>query len=130
VQIVHELPAMEQLPEMPEEAPGSMELPVSMPAEAETHEEAPETYEAPMPETEAPAMPRKEPLFVNIDDYQDVLTSINYVRSKLGEAEDLVRKLNDIKAVEEKNFEAWRNQLEDVQRKLSYVENVVFEAGV
>jgi hypothetical protein len=134
VRIVNELPSMEQLPELPEEAPAAMELP-SMPE----HEEAPmpELEEAPaeMPEPEerpvkARPVTRKEPLFVNVEDYQNVLTSINYVRSKLGEAEDLVRKLNDIKAVEEKNFEAWRNQLEDVQRKLAYVENVVFEAGV
>ena len=135
VRIVNELPEMEQMPEQPlaeppaEQVPESMELPMQAPEE---HEEAPEEEAAPA----APApeisisKPRREPLFVSVDNYQDVLNSINYIRGKLGEADELVNKLNDIKAVEEKSFEAWRNQLEDVQRKLAYVENVVFEAGV
>jgi hypothetical protein len=131
--LLHELPSMDQLPEsvpiptyMPEppaEAQAEeQQEPTELPAEAE-HEDVP-AYAPPATSL------RDEPLFVSVTDYQEVLTSINYVRAKLGEADRLVHKLNEIKSLEEKSFEAWRNQLEDVQRKLAYVENVVFEAGV
>ncbi len=136
VDIVHELPAMDQLPEpapMPSYGQQMAEPP------AELHEEEPVAMELPQADEQeeipafvppAASASSDEPLFVSVQDYQEVLTSINYVRAKLGEADELVHKLNQIKTLEEKSFEAWRNQLEDVQRKLAYVENVVFEAGV
>jgi hypothetical protein len=132
VRIVHDLPEMAQLPdEATGSAPEPVEEPVAELPMEPVEEPVVEHDEAPLPVYTVPAKGgRGEPRFVAVNDYQEVLSSINYVRGKLGEAEELVRKLNEIKAVEEKSFEAWRNQLEDVQRKLAYVENVVFEAGV
>ena len=69
------------------------------------------------------------PANLSVDDYQQVLGSIGYIRSKLEDAEELIKKLNHLKIAEEKEFESWRSQLEDVQRKLAYVEDVIFAAG-
>ncbi|MEK6822283.1 MAG: hypothetical protein AABY13_00515 [Nanoarchaeota archaeon] len=117
VRIVSELPEMSEMqaPQMPQEP---------------MHEEMLMREEAPAPEPMTmPTTPEREPLFVSVQDYQEVLGSIGYVRNKLGEADELVKKLNSLKVSEEKEFEAWRAQLEDLQRKLAYVEDVIFSAG-
>jgi hypothetical protein len=85
----------------------------------------------PMPEEhiESPRHVREQPLFVSVEDYQQVLGSISYIRNRLQDAEALVKKLNELKGSEEKEFDAWRSQLEDLQKKLAYVEDVIFAAN-
>jgi hypothetical protein len=85
----------------------------------------------PMPEEhlEPARHVREKPLFVSVDDYQQVLGSISYIRNRLQDAEALVKKLNELKVSEEKEFDSWRAQLEDLQKKLAYVEDVIFTAN-
>lgn len=82
-------------------------------------------------EDEAPEKPRKAlskegPVFVSMQDYQAILSGVNSIKSKLGEVDDSFKKLNHIKAGQEKELEDWRKALEDVQRKLTYVDEVLF----
>ena len=116
VRIVEELPQDDYLPQPPQEH--YVDLPTSQMAPP-----MPDDIESgPAPTGSA------NPLFVSVADYQQVLGSITYIRNKLAEADGLAEKLNTLKSVEHKQFEAWRNQLEDLQRKLSYVEDVIFAA--
>lgn len=115
------------------EEPPSFDRPVEEePAQAEPVPE-PETMPLMQEEPEeqeiepAPRM-RGAPMFVSVNDYQEVLGSIGYIRNKLADADELVKKLNELKMSEEKSFEQWRGQLEDLQRKLAYVEDVVAAA--
>lgn len=87
-----------------------------------------EEHEAPAPMQEIAARPRGSPMFVSVNDYQEVLGSIGYIRGKLSEADVLIKKLNELKTSEERSFEQWRGQLEDLQRKLAYVEDVIAAA--
>lgn len=68
------------------------------------------------------------PAFVSVDEYRSILDNSNRVRSKLMEAEEFVRRLNDIKVEEEHTFEKWRVQLEDIERKLAHVDKVIARA--
>jgi len=133
VRIVSELPDIAPVPAPP------------LQMQEEQHDEAPPAPEINVPRirrTQVPIAPQEEeheatpsatvsnePLFVSAGEYQEVLTSIAYVRAKLGEADELIKKLNDVKSKEEKGFEQWQAQLEDLQRKLAYVEDVIVAAG-
>ncbi len=153
-----ELPAPGEMPEFPsfESRPGGMEMP-ELPSAPE-REEQPELPEAPLPELpEAPTPDGMEPVesrgpftveeptlepsgrvetvrrpvgpaFVSVDEYRSILENSNRVRAKLVEAEEFVRRLNEIKAEEENAFEKWRVQLEDIERKLAHVDKVIAKA--
>jgi hypothetical protein len=128
--------SVHDLPELPP-APGGEELP---------EPPMPEIPEAPSPEgpemiEPAPALePAEEiiererirkpigPAFVSVDDYRAILESSNRVRSKLMESENFLKRLQEIKEEEERTFEKWRSQLEDVERKLGQIDRLIAKA--
>ena len=69
----------------------------------------------------------ESPLFVNMDGYKEILGDIDNMKNELKDAEELIGRLNDIKNAKDKEFEKWRSELEDIQRKLLYVDKVIFE---
>jgi len=82
---------------------------------------------------EADEKPRREvptePVFVNVGSYKGIMDSVVVIKNNLKEAEEVIERMNGIKNEEDKEFEKWRQSLEDVQRKISYVDKVIFEAG-
>jgi len=84
----------------------------------------------PKPVEKAPVLhtPTKQ-LFISVSDYKRILAGVNNVRSKLGEADEVLSQLNSIKNQEQQHFERWRMQLEDIEKKLSYVDQVIAKAG-
>ena len=107
-------------PPMPVEAPEAPQeiAPISAPVPAEMAVEEPVKHETPIP--------HDGPVFVSVQDYQEILNSVNSIKSKLGEVDDTFHKLTQIKTGQEKELEEWRKSLEDVQRKLTYVDEVLF----
>ncbi len=83
----------------------------------------------PEPETEVVRHMPVQPTFVAVEDYKRIINDTNVVRSKLMEAENFVRRLGDLKNEEERAFDKWRSQLEDVEKKLSYVDKLIAKAG-
>ncbi|MDP7140797.1 MAG: hypothetical protein QF362_01455 [Candidatus Woesearchaeota archaeon] len=67
------------------------------------------------------------PLFVKQDSYRSILEGISIIKDKLKQSEDLVLNLNNIKNSKDKEFERWRTSLEDMQRKLIYVDKILYE---
>ena len=82
--------------------------------------------EEPIAEPEISTIPEPgKPLFVSVQDYQEILNGIQTTKQALEEAEEVITKLNDLKNAQEHIFEDWKNQMEDVERKLSYVDEVI-----
>ena len=71
-------------------------------------------------------MPKKT--FVSVNDYKTILTETNMVRQRLMTADNFVKKLTDLKQEEERSLERWRSQLEDVEKKLAYVDQLIEKA--
>ena len=67
------------------------------------------------------------PIFIKVDDYRNVLESINIVRNKLNESDYIVEALNDLRNKVDAEFENWREDLEEMQRKVMYMDKVLFE---
>lgn len=69
-----------------------------------------------------------KPAFVAVNDYKRIINDTNTIRAKLMDAESFIKRLSDIKNEEERTFDKWRNQLEDVEKKLSYVDQLIAQA--
>ncbi len=122
-----EFAPMPELPEMPERllpAPAG-EKEVMVFDRTVPKEEIPE----PEPVAEVVRHMPVQPTFVAVEDYKRIINDTNVVRSKLMEAENFVRRLGDLKNEEERAFDKWRSQLEDVEKKLSYVDKLIAKAG-
>lgn len=83
------------------------------------------TQEEPIVET---VRPSTKPAFVAVEDYKRIINDTNIIRSKLMDAETFVKRLGDLKNEEERSFERWRTQLEDVEKKLNYVDQLIARA--
>ncbi len=68
------------------------------------------------------------PTFVSVDEYRNILDNSNRIRAKLSEAEEFMHRLDEVKAEEEKTFDKWRGQLEDVERKLAHIDRLIERA--
>jgi len=104
-------------PTMPEHLPPPMHK--------VTHKEL-EEIEEPEVSWGHPKRDVTKPVFVNVADYQDIMNGIDKIRHTLSDSEDIISKLNDLKNAEDKVFEDWRTQIEDIERKLTYIDQVIF----
>lgn len=91
---------------------------------ADVHDE--ELKKAPRVQVREP-VERKVPAktFVSVDDYRRIMSETNMVRQRLLNADNFMKKLQDLKVDEEKALERWRSQLEDVEKKLAYVDQLI-----
>ena len=67
------------------------------------------------------------PIFVKIEEYKDVLDVINMVKAKLEEAKRTLGKINELKNEEDAELELWHATLEEVERKVDFVDKTIFE---
>jgi len=67
------------------------------------------------------------PVFVKIDDYKDVLDVVELLKAKIKEAKEIQEKINTLKNEEDVELEIWRNNLEEVERKIHYIDTTLFE---
>lgn len=123
---VHELELPELPPALP--APRADIRPMAPPAE-EQEEHKDIIYDRTInPPEEKPTIRAERPNFVAVDDYRQIITDTNTVRAKLMNAENFARRLSDIKNTEERAFEKWRGYLEDVEKKMNYVDQLIAKA--
>ncbi|MFC1774853.1 hypothetical protein ACFLZN_00880 [Nanoarchaeota archaeon] len=87
-----------------------------------------DTFKAP-----EPIHPKERPavnhIFVASDEYSKIIEKTNVIRSKLMESEESLDKLTKLKTLEEKELKKWQEQLDGVERKLTYMETVLNKSG-
>ena len=69
----------------------------------------------------------KMPVFVKIDEYNDVLDLMKTVRKKLDEAKDTLLKINELKNEEDHQLEMWQNTLSEVEKKIDFLDHSLSE---
>lgn len=69
---------------------------------------------------------REQARYVDLDDYQKMLEDLTTVKALLKEKKDVYIHLNDIKNLKDEKFLKWKNNLEDIQRKLVFIDKTVF----
>ena len=66
-------------------------------------------------------------VFIRIDEYNDVLDIIALINAKVKEAKMLLEKINELKNQEDFELDVWKNSLDDIERKLKFVDQTLFE---
>lgn len=69
----------------------------------------------------------EKPLFVQIDKYKDVLRSIEVLKAKLANAEDLLKGLDELKSKEEQKIEEWKQDVQNMKERLLTIDQELFE---
>ena len=87
-------------------------------------------------ETPPPAMAARKiiqqhegPVYLRVDKYQAVLSSLDNIKESLNEVDMVIDRLNDLNAGEEKKFQDWQTKLESIRKKLAYIDNSVSEVA-
>ncbi|MDO8660914.1 MAG: hypothetical protein Q7K43_03425 [Candidatus Woesearchaeota archaeon] len=110
-----------ELPDVPELQKPFLLEPVSEPSMQKTKtsefQEVPEQIRATV-----------RPMFVSTDDYKQILSGANMIRTKLEQADHIMNQLTTLKNQQEQFFERWRTQLEDAEKKLTYLDTVLDNA--
>ena len=65
-------------------------------------------------------------IYVRVDEFKTILGSINLVRSDLRKSEETLIKLENIKNTKDKSFDKFRNSLDDLQKKLIFIDKTIF----
>ncbi len=72
-------------------------------------------------------MNEKKPIFVKIDEYQDILEIVKLIKGKVEEANGLLNEIHALKNQEEEELEIWKTKLGDVEEKIRYIDNTMFK---
>ena len=67
------------------------------------------------------------PVFVRIDDYKTIIEVLDLLKIKLGEAQQVLEKIAELKSKEDEEIERWHTELEDVERKVDFIDSTLFE---
>ncbi len=69
----------------------------------------------------------KMPVFIKVEEYNDVLDLIKVVRKKLEEAKETLLKINDLKNEEDHQLEVWQSTLSEVEKKIDFIDHSLNE---
>ncbi|PIN73583.1 hypothetical protein COV20_05155 [Candidatus Woesearchaeota archaeon CG10_big_fil_rev_8_21_14_0_10_45_16] len=67
------------------------------------------------------------PVFVKIDEYEEVLSLLKTVRGKLDDAKGTLAKIHELKNEEDHHLEMWQNSLEEVEKKVDFIDHSLNE---
>ncbi len=84
-----------------------------------------ETHSFGMPETRESA----KAAFVSVQDYKAMVDSAEYIRDRLSQAEAMIAGMQELKKHGDKEIEMWKTKLDDIQKKLAFVEEVLSQGG-
>jgi hypothetical protein len=130
--IPEKIPDLEEIPEPPkikpvqvQESPQIGEVPEHIP-QLEGFESEPFVENA--KETIVKHRTASGPLFVRMDKYKVLLSDIENMKNNFKQNENIYTRLNDYRVEQDKKFELFHESLEDIQRKLLFMDKTLFEA--
>ena len=69
----------------------------------------------------------KKPIFVKVELYRNLLNEVSIAGTTLRESESSLVRLSHVRAEEDNEFDKWQKQVNDIQRKLIFVDKSLFE---
>jgi hypothetical protein len=67
------------------------------------------------------------PVFVKLDEYKDVTDIVNLAREKVQQAKSVLNRIAQLKSQEDAEFEAWQNELVEIEAKLDEIDKRLLE---
>ncbi len=67
------------------------------------------------------------PIFVRVEEYNDVLSLVKTIKNKLEDAKLTLQKIHDLKNEEDHQLELWRSTLAEIEGKVSFIDRSLNE---
>lgn len=67
------------------------------------------------------------PVFVKIDEYNEVLNVVRLIRRRLDEAKETLTKINELKNEEDHQVEMWQAALGEIEKKIDFMDHSLNE---
>jgi len=64
----------------------------------------------------------KAPVFVKVNDYEEVLNLLENVKRKVRESRDVLIKLNELKAEEDRELLAWNESIDEINARIAQID--------
>ena len=80
-----------------------------------------------IPKVKEVHMKPTSPMFISSSDYKKINDDVREIQSKIHEANDCIQNLENLKQEHERVLENWRNHLEDVERKMSKIDDIILK---
>lgn len=64
--------------------------------------------------------------FVKVTEFKSLLDLVSGIKSKVQDANASLKRTAELKEQEEKLLESWKEDLDEVQKKLEYIEGALF----
>ncbi|MFH1916323.1 MAG: hypothetical protein ABIJ21_03595 [Nanoarchaeota archaeon] len=68
-----------------------------------------------------------QPVFVRIEDYQDILNIVDVIKATLGKTRATIATINDLKKKEDAIILSWNNNLDEITKKIDDISKTLFE---
>lgn len=72
----------------------------------------------------------KAPVFVKLDDYRGVLSTVQVMKEKISQARDLFNRIAELKGEEDATLSTWASTLDEVEQRVVEIDGVLSEPGV
>jgi len=73
---------------------------------------------------------QKAQVFVRVEEYKSIIDLMEAVRQKLGQAKNLLTKVNELKQQEDQQIESWAKDIDDVEDRLNSISKSLLEPQV
>jgi hypothetical protein len=70
------------------------------------------------------------PVYVKVEQYKEVIDIMNLIKDKINEAKKILNNVYELKNQEDAELDQWSSELEEVERKINYIDTTLFEPGV
>ena len=67
------------------------------------------------------------PVFVKVEEYEEVVNIVREVRRRLDEAKETLNKVTELKNEEDHQLELWQTTLTEVEKKIDFIEHSMNE---
>ena len=64
----------------------------------------------------------RAPVFVKVNDYEEVLTLLENVKRKVRESRDALIKLNELKEEEDRELLAWNESIDEINTRIAQID--------
>ncbi len=68
-----------------------------------------------------------KPLFIKIEKYEDAVNMLNSIKERLGQADEIINELKQIRQDEDSRLNEWADHLKSIKDKLSTIDNSLFD---
>ena len=67
------------------------------------------------------------PVFVKVEEYDQVLSIVRNIRKKLEEAKVTLTRINELKNEEDHQVEVWHNSIAEIEKKIDFIDHSLSE---